>query len=432
MSSILTNNGAQTALQTLKSINANLSETQSQISTGKAVSSSKDNAAVWAISKVMEADVAGFKSLSDSLSLGQATVSVARQASETVADLLTEIKGKVVSAQGENVDRAKIQTDIEALSEQISAVVGAANFNGANLLSNKSTTEGSGSIDVLASMDRGENGVSSTDITVRKQDLGQEAATIASSGGTFSAGAAAATLNATQTGSIDVSSVTIEAGAVFSLSVYGTDADDSNFTQADFRTTAGANQTQGEMAASDLSYIAREGDTAADVASALASKWDSYASENNLESSDLAIAASGSNLNVSSSVTSAGDAIVVNLNRLDADAGSQAGGGLEDLANLDVSTQSGAESALAEIDGLLEIAVNASASFGSVEGRLETQKDFVSTMTSALQSGIGSLVDADMEETSARLQALQVQQQLATQALSIANRAPSSLLSLFR
>ena len=49
-----------------------------------------------------------------------------------------------------------------------------------------------------------------------------------------------------------------------------------------------------------------------------------------------------------------------------------------------------------------------------------------------MRAGIGTLVDADLEESSARLQALQVQQQLATQALSIANSAPQSLLGLFR
>ena len=80
MSSILTNNGAMVALQTLKSINMNLASTQGEISTGKSVATAKDNAAVWAISKVMEADVKGFKGISDSLNLGQSTVAVARQA----------------------------------------------------------------------------------------------------------------------------------------------------------------------------------------------------------------------------------------------------------------------------------------------------------------------------------------------------------------
>ena len=50
----------------------------------------------------------------------------------------------------------------------------------------------------------------------------------------------------------------------------------------------------------------------------------------------------------------------------------------------------------------------------------------------SLTSGVGTLVDADLEAASAKLQALQVQQQLGTQALSIANQAPQSLLSLFR
>lgn len=70
MSSILTNTSSMVALQTLKGINASLMKTQDEISTGKSVASAKDNAAVWAISKVMEADVKGFKGISDSLSLG--------------------------------------------------------------------------------------------------------------------------------------------------------------------------------------------------------------------------------------------------------------------------------------------------------------------------------------------------------------------------
>ena len=58
--------------------------------------------------------------------------------------------------------------------------------------------------------------------------------------------------------------------------------------------------------------------------------------------------------------------------------------------------------------------------------------DEVRKLTDSMKAGIGSMVDADMEEASARLQARQVQQQLSTQALSIANQQPQSLLSLFR
>ena len=65
MSSILTNTGAMVALQSMKSINKNLGMVQAEISTGKSVASAKDNSAVWAISKVMESDVKGFKGISE-------------------------------------------------------------------------------------------------------------------------------------------------------------------------------------------------------------------------------------------------------------------------------------------------------------------------------------------------------------------------------
>jgi len=99
MSSILTNNSAMVALKTLQSINKDLTATQNQISTGKSVASAKDNSAIWAISKVMESDVAGFKTVSESLSLGESTVAVAANASETITDLLHDVRGRVVAAQ---------------------------------------------------------------------------------------------------------------------------------------------------------------------------------------------------------------------------------------------------------------------------------------------------------------------------------------------
>ena len=60
------------------------------------------------------------------------------------------------------------------------------------------------------------------------------------------------------------------------------------------------------------------------------------------------------------------------------------------------------------------------------------QSEFVGKVMDAMKSGIGALVDADMEAASARLQALQTQQQLGIQALPIANQAPQNILQLFR
>ena len=69
---------------------------------------------------------------------------------------------------------------------------------------------------------------------------------------------------------------------------------------------------------------------------------------------------------------------------------------------------------------------------GSQSSQVTAHNAFVSRLDDAITSGIGNLVDADLSKESARLQALQVQQQLGTQALSIANQAPSFILSLFK
>ncbi|MGP6088728.1 flagellin N-terminal helical domain-containing protein [Antarctobacter jejuensis] len=442
MSSILTNNGAMVALQTLKSINSGLADTQKEISTGKRVANAMDNSAVWAISKVMEADVKGFKGISDSLNLGQSTVAVARQAAETTTELLTDIKGKIVAAQEENVDRAKIQTDIDALRDQISAVVGAAQFNGLNLLSNSDTAAGSGSINVLASLDRSGSGVTASDITVAKQDLGTAAGSInvattgATAVGTDEASGAANTAAVALTGAATqpttlavigqtagAGTATVAAGTGFSIEITA-----GAGGLATFNTTATAG-------AQEITYIARDGDTEADVAAGLADAFNSYVSANSDITDGLGIAAAVNGTSANqldfTGANNTGDNFSVQV-RSYAATDTTIGGRLAALSDVDVTTQAGADAALAEIEGLIQTAIDSAASFGSAQGRIETQADFVSSLTDALKSGIGTLVDADMEEASARLQALQVQQQLGVQALSIANQAPQSLLSLFR
>ena len=72
------------------------------------------------------------------------------------------------------------------------------------------------------------------------------------------------------------------------------------------------------------------------------------------------------------------------------------------------------------------------ASLGAAKSRIDTQKSFLSNLSDSIDKGVGSLVDADMNKESTRLQALQVQQQLGIQALSIANGNSQSILSLFR
>ncbi|MCJ9673972.1 hypothetical protein MOV61_20095 [Neorhizobium sp. BETTINA12A] len=84
------------------------------------------------------------------------------------------------------------------------------------------------------------------------------------------------------------------------------------------------------------------------------------------------------------------------------------------------------------VDGQLEALISATAKLGSISKRIDMQSDFVSKLTDSIDKGIGRLVDADMSEESTKLKALQTQQQLAIQSLSIANSSSENILSLFR
>ena len=410
MSSILTNISAMVALQTMKTINMNLNQTTSEISTGKRVGSAKDNAAVWAISKVMESDVSSFKGISDSLALGSSTVAVARQAAETVTTHLTSIKNKIVAAQNANAsDRGKIETDITALKSQIESVVNAAQFNGMNLVKVDGLET---SVDILASLDRSATGtVTSSSITVAKADL--------------QTGAYVARDVLTSSVATNVSAEGDVAG-FFLDSATGTGdftiATPANFSAGDkIAVTIGSKTASYTIRAEDLAATTV---TPADVI-AVALKQSIEA----LGITDLTVgydSGTTGQLELTNGGT-VGLAVGVQITNVGS-------GGLGGLSAISVAgaNLTNAEASLANIEDLLKTAIDASAAFGSSQTRIETQQSFVGKLVDSMKAGIGSLVDTDMEEASARLQALQVQQQLSTQALSIANQQPQSLLSLFR
>lgn len=413
MSSILTNNSAMVALQTLKSVNMNLSKVQGEISTGKSVATAKDNASVWAIAKTMESDVRGFQGINDALANGSANVAVARNAAETVTDLLTQIKEKVVSAQDPAADNTKLNTDVTALRDQITSVVSAAQFNGVNLVDGNTS-----SINVLSSLDRATNGtVTASTISVSGADL-STTASAALGASTFADGGAAVTFTiadnaangfSTATAAIAGNAATLTLGAnlaaddVLSIDIRQQDGTTSSVS---YQVTAGdvaATSTQDVVAANIKSLIDAEGIT------------DLTVDYNIANTGDLVFTSGGTNppLTIVATARAAG-----NTN-------------LGDLQTIN-SGNIGTGATLEMVETLITRSIDAAASLGSSQGRIETQQDFVGKLTDALKTGVGALVDADMEEASARLQALQVQQQLAVQSLSIANQSPQSILSLFR
>jgi flagellin len=84
------------------------------------------------------------------------------------------------------------------------------------------------------------------------------------------------------------------------------------------------------------------------------------------------------------------------------------------------------------VDNLIENLTTSASDLGSAKSRVDMQKEFVDKLMDSIETGISALVDADLSEESTKLQALQAQQQLGIQALSIANSNGQNILALFR
>lgn len=308
MASILTNSSALSALSTLRSIASNLESTQNAISTGMKVSKASDNAAYWSISTTMKSDNMALSAVNDALGVGAAKVDTAYAGMDSAIDVMKTIKAKVVAAQEQGVDKAKIQEEIVQLQDQLVSIAKSSSFNGENFLAIE-TAETKTVVSGFVRDADGNVAVKTTSYTQSQNNL------------------------------------------LYRLDAQGEvdDAEEAILTSTDQVTVAGA----------------------------------------------------------AAAVTSI------------------------KITDLDVSTDD-LGVALASVDLALTKMTSAGAQLGSLSSRIDLQTDFSSKLQDAIEKGVGRLVDADMNEESTRLKALQTQQQLAIQALSIANNDSQNILSLFR
>jgi flagellin len=365
----------------------------------------------------MDSDIKGFQQITDSLNLGSSTVEVARAASEQVTNLLNNVKAKIVAAQEQNVDRAAIQRDIDALKGQVTSIIDSAQFNGLNLL------KGGDDVNVLSSLNRSAGGtVSTTDITVTRADL----RLVEGVAGTTTA------VTATEAGDITLSNSGSFADGVANTITIAADGGSTSI--------AGGYTFNIDLGGASVQYIAAENDTINDVAQGLSDALQERFAEMEANSPgsapDVTISLTlGTDPSTQDAVinvtTNSGGPLAVTSSVY---TDGTAGGDLGRLNALDINTadETIVDQALLDIEDMISDVIDATASFGSVQNRIDIQNDFVTSLISSLQSGVSSLTDANLEEASARLQALQVQQQLNIQALSIANAAPQALLALFR
>ncbi|SUU88668.1 flagellin [Aminobacter aminovorans] len=326
MSSINTNASAMTALQTLSATNKALNTTQGRIATGLRVAEASDNAAYWSIATTMRSDNKALSTVQDSLGLGASKVDTAYTGMNKAIDTLNEIKVKLVAANGaSNADKAKIQTEVKALQDQLKAYADGATFSGTNMLSVNSGAAVAADVKVVSAFNRDASGtasISTIDIKVEGIKL-------------YEAGAGVATT--------------------------GKGILDSERTAAGVEGAANA-VTLGTYDAADTFQVAT------------------------MKLTDGTLFANDQQLSQMLGVV---------------------------------------ESALKDMN-------TAATDLGAAKSRIELQKTFTASLMDSIDRGVGQLVDADMNKESTRLQALQVQQQLGIQALSIANGNSQSIMSLFR
>ncbi|RAX37856.1 flagellin [Rhizobium tropici] len=135
MTSILTNTAAMAALQTLRTVNSGLEQTQQQVSSGLRIGKAADNAAYWSIATTMRSDRSAVSAVSDAIGLGQAKADTAYSGLNAVSDILSQFKEKLVAATETSVDKDKIQQELDQYKQQILGIAQSSSFNGQNWLS---------------------------------------------------------------------------------------------------------------------------------------------------------------------------------------------------------------------------------------------------------------------------------------------------------
>jgi flagellin len=403
MLSVNSNYGASIALQSLSSTNKELGEVQNRISTGLKVSSARDNGAVYAIAEGQRSRVSSVAAVKDGIDRASSTVDVALAAGKSVGEILQKLKGKAVAAQADDLtpdQRAALQADFTSLRSQIDTIANAAQFNGANL------ALGGTSLNVLIS-DLG-GSVAATSDGVQTGGLtaplsGSALITAAGDAGGDIADGDLITFALTDSVNAGTFTIAVEltAGMTVDGFVEAVNANSGGKISASYDDTTGEFTYLINDTAYDDLAITSDGTDGTNIGDGVATATVSSAGSNTF-------AVSGSDFSLSGAI-------------------------LSSIASTDISTSTAsATTASNAIDTAITDLNNAMATMGSQAAALDIQNDFLSKLSDVVEQGIGNLVDADLAKESARLQSLQIKQQLGAQALSIANQAPSLILSFFR
>ncbi|CUX21704.1 MULTISPECIES: flagellin [Agrobacterium] len=400
MTSILTNIAAMSALQTLRSIGQDMEATQGRVSSGLRVATASDNAAYWSIATTMRSDNGALSAVQDALGLGAAKVDTAYSGMESAVEVVKQIKNKLVAATEDGVDKTKIQEEITQLQQQLTSISEAASFSGENWLKADIGT----TANVVASFVRDDSGA----VSVKKVGYDFTANNVLFD---TSAGAKAGILDKLNNIEGD--------GVVLNINTGGTEAA-HNVVKYTTQQVIAAGATfdangnvawttasDGSAAGAGVGYVKINDDT-----------WVA-AVEKGTATVNQEVAATGTSTH----------AWVVNTTNTAASTNQTS---VSTFTITAATTENQLNNLISVVDTALKTMTSAASDLGSIKMRIDLQENFVSKLTDSIDKGIGRLVDADMNEESTKLKALQTQQQLAIQSLSIANSSSESILSLFR
>ena len=384
--SINTNVTAMAAIRSLSFISIETTRTQARVESGLRINKANDDPAVFTIAQNMRADLNGMAAVRDSLAFGKATLSVARDAATKISDELGRLKQTITQGQQQGLDATQINSQITNALSNIDAYARSATFNGVNLLTNGIA---------------GVAGGTSTNLGVVR-DIQGAITSLAGTNSTTSGG-----------GSLNLSGLTVSQGA-FQMTFGSTLA----ISDADTVTITAGGRT--------VIFEFNDGTTGT-LASVASATQDVYNVQ--FAGTDSTLARLGALANriqdagFNASFTNDGRIIV-------------SGGSMTNLASRNAemfeTSIGGATGAIALVEAAIDTMGTRLANLGATLRQVEGLQDFAKQLTDSVKEGLGSLVDADLAEESARLTSLQTKQQLAVQSLSIANQAPQSLLSLFR
>lgn len=383
--SVNTNVSAMAALRTLSTTQNQLNSVQRQIETGLKVAEAKDDPSTFTIAQGMRGDVGSLKAIQEGLSFGEATVNMGNAGALQISQTIIDLNKKVTQSFNDGLDITILQEEADALVEQITSIVATTIFNGVNLI------DGAGvDLEVLSAL----GGVTQT---VTAQD-----ATVASLGLTgfdLAADSLEITLdNNFAIADADVYTLTLADGSqhLFEFDTGGaalvSTVDEANgiFVHA---VPIAAGQSFSEMLGTMAGVMRSEG-FAVDI----------------------------------------GETGVVTVTTGQSITGFTGFNGATDLVGTGVIAGAAVtgNDPLAVLENAETLVGQILTTLGTAANRLESQSEFTQLLVDKLEEGLGILVDANLAEASAELQALQTKEQLGIQSLSIANARPQSILSLFQ